>query len=134
MPPKPSDRPLSAQLSLELGQRVRQLRLAQRLTQHLVAEQLNMTVQAYSRMERGLSLPSFPTLLRLCDALNTSADHLLGLQGGARPHTDDEHALALQNLTAHALLLEADAVKTLERVARQMLPPDARPLAEPLQD
>jgi len=87
MPVKPQDRDEADHLATHLGDCVRELRLAQRLTQRELAERIGLTTQAFARLERGLSLPSFPTLVRLCRVLRTSADHLLGVGTDASEET-----------------------------------------------
>ncbi len=53
------------QLALHVGANLRRLRLAKGMTQADVAECIAISIEAFSRIERGLSLPSYPTLLRL---------------------------------------------------------------------
>ncbi len=53
------------ELALAVGVNLRRMRLAQGMTQAEVAERVAISIEAFSRIERGLSLPSYPTLLRI---------------------------------------------------------------------
>jgi transcriptional regulator with XRE-family HTH domain len=66
-------------LAAVIGNAARQARRARKLTQHQVAARLDVSVEFYSRMERGLAHPSLELFLRMLDALGVSADTLLGL-------------------------------------------------------
>jgi transcriptional regulator with XRE-family HTH domain len=67
------DKPLAA----AIGLRVRALRTKRGATQEQVAEWVNLSSQVYSRLERGLVLPSLPTLMRLATALAVDPGALL---------------------------------------------------------
>jgi transcriptional regulator with XRE-family HTH domain len=66
-----------------VGQRLRQVRQERGLTQTQVAKNLDMNLGNYNEIEHGKRL-SFhvKTLYRLCQALEVSADYLLGLREG----------------------------------------------------
>ena len=74
-------------LAVTLGNAARQARKARNLTQARVAEQLDVSVEFYSRIERGLAHPSTETFVRMLSVLSVSADTLFGLDvaGGAGP-------------------------------------------------
>jgi transcriptional regulator with XRE-family HTH domain len=61
-----------------LGTAVRAARQRAQLTQAQVAQALEMPLLAYSRLERGLLIPSVERLVRLSQLLRTSTDVLLG--------------------------------------------------------
>ena len=56
------------------GKVIQQLRKQKNLTQ---AEQVALSSNTISRIERGLLMPSVATLCDLCNALETSADNIL---------------------------------------------------------
>ena len=58
--------------------RLRAVRLDRGLTQRALAEQAGLTNTCVSRIENGHITPSLKTLLRLCHALGTSPNALLG--------------------------------------------------------
>lgn len=91
MPSRPQDREEALALATFLGERVRQLRHEHGMTQRELADLVGITTQAFARLERGLSLPSFPTFIRICSTLHTSADFLLGVSETAEPSSDPQH-------------------------------------------
>lgn len=68
-----------APLARRIGEQARTARLAAGLTQEDVAERVNLATEVYGRLERGVMLPSVPTLYRICHALGVSSDAVLGL-------------------------------------------------------
>lgn len=58
--------------------RLRRLRQEHGFTQSELATLADVTPLTYSKYERGESIPSSVTLIKLCDALGVSADYLLG--------------------------------------------------------
>jgi transcriptional regulator with XRE-family HTH domain len=65
-------------LRATLGKAARQARIRSGLTQADVAESIGTVTEVYGRMERGKLLPSVPTLLRLCVALQSGPHELMG--------------------------------------------------------
>ena len=59
------------------GKAIQQLRKQKNLTQEQLAEQVALSSNTISRIERGLLMPSVATLCDLCNALETSADNIL---------------------------------------------------------
>ncbi|WP_434347651.1 helix-turn-helix domain-containing protein [Myxococcus virescens] len=72
-PPKAPSRPLPA----VLGEALRAARLRAGLQQTETARLVAISRNAYSRLERGLMLPSVQTLFRLCTALGATPNELL---------------------------------------------------------
>jgi transcriptional regulator with XRE-family HTH domain len=79
-------------LAVTLGNAARQARKALQLTQARVAEQLDVSVEFYSRIERGLGHPSIDTFVRMLSVLAVSADTLFGFDA-AREAAPEPHAL-----------------------------------------
>lgn len=77
MPTRPQDAAAAATTAQTLSGALRRERLQSLLTQAELAEKVGISLEAYSRLERGQSLPSFPTLLKVCEVLHTSPDALL---------------------------------------------------------
>ncbi len=67
-------------LAQSIGTAARTARLALQLTQEDAAERIGVSVEFYSRIERGTALPSLTTLVRITVVLNVSADVLIGLK------------------------------------------------------
>ena len=61
----------------ELGERIRDRRKAQGLTQKELADRLHVTDKAISRWERGVGYPELSMIEALCDALGTDLATLL---------------------------------------------------------
>lgn len=61
-----------------LGNRLRELRISNELTQTEIAEKLNITQSAYSYYEKGVKQPSIYSLVILADLYHTSIDYLVG--------------------------------------------------------
>ncbi|WP_257460532.1 helix-turn-helix domain-containing protein [Archangium lipolyticum] len=68
-------------LLVHLGEVLSEARRARGLTQADVAERVGIATEVYGRTERGLMLPSVPTLRRLCGILRLDANHALDLAG-----------------------------------------------------
>ena len=61
-----------------IGNRLRELRLKNDMSQEYVAKMLGVSVQAVSKWENDLTSPDIDTLLKLADIFNISTDELLG--------------------------------------------------------
>ena len=59
------------------GQAIQRIRKERGLTQEQLAEKAGVTSNTVSRLERGQLIPSVPTLIDLCNALETGADAVL---------------------------------------------------------
>lgn len=78
---------MDKQLAKSIGAAARRARKALQLTQEDAAERIGVSVEFYARIERGNSLPSVPTFVKIATALGISADNLLGRTTAA---TDEE--------------------------------------------
>ncbi len=59
--------------------RLKEIRLLRNMKQKDVCELLNMKQSQYSRYESGEDEMKIGTFIEICEALNVSADYLLGL-------------------------------------------------------
>ncbi len=93
---------MNDELAEHIGQAARQARAALRLTQADAAERVGVSIEFYARIERGGTLPSVPTLCRLCSALGVSADVLLGTKhtpsSAPRPRASTERDRRLRRI------------------------------------
>lgn len=105
----------------KLGERLKALRKSRGWTQENLAEVSGLTRSHISRLERGdIELPSRARLLRLADALGTTADDLLTAAG----YRSDDPPAALPDLGVYLRLKydiddprTADAIRAiLERI------------------
>jgi transcriptional regulator with XRE-family HTH domain len=65
----------------EIGERLRQIRVAQGLTQSYIANKVGITPSFYGHIERGSRKPSLETMVAITNALNISLNQLLGNLG-----------------------------------------------------
>lgn len=95
-----------------IGTTARAARTALRLTQAEVANAIGMAPEVYGRIERGLLMPSVPTLLSIALQLRVSPDALLGwteILATDRPEVF-ERILSLLESADEATLKRAHAV------------------------
>lgn len=121
-PPR-TKREAKQKLSKVLGDEARDARHKLGLTQADVAERIGVATEVYGRLERGLLMPSVPTLRRLCMALRLPADALLGL-GTRQPSAWTELAAPpkpeepnLRRLLRHVRKLTPTQLRALSLVA-----------------
>ena len=63
---------------IELGERLKALRIENHLRQDRVARLVNVEKSSISMYETGMRQPSYTTLVRLADVFNVTTDYLLG--------------------------------------------------------
>ena len=66
-------------ISSNIGRKVRACRKQKGFSQAKLAELVERSVEAISHIERGVSLPTIETLVRLSDKLDTPLTHFLDL-------------------------------------------------------
>lgn len=64
---------------LKIGEKIKELRKAQDITQEKLADYLNISYQAVSKWENGLALPDITLLPQLANFFGVTADELLGV-------------------------------------------------------
>ena len=72
----------------EAGERIRQLRQTQRLTQAEVAESIGVSTSLYSKMESGFRGVSSGVLDGVCKVFHVSADYILYGKGATSPNDE----------------------------------------------
>lgn len=65
---------------VNMGEKLKSLRLQQNLTQKQIAERIGMAVSAVSAYESGTRNPSYDVLIKLARIYHVSADYLLGIE------------------------------------------------------
>ena len=65
----------------KLGNRIKQIRKTAGLTQGTLAENISLSVEYISRLERGVAQPSFKTLQALSEALNVTMKDFMDFNG-----------------------------------------------------
>ena len=76
-----------AKLAATIGKSARAARATLGLSQADVAEKLGLSLEFVGRIERGVALPSVPTLVSLAEVLAVSSDEMLGLGTEQTTHT-----------------------------------------------
>ena len=59
------------------GQAIQRIRKERGMTQEQLGEKVGVDPNSISRIERGRLIPALPTLIDICNALETGADSLL---------------------------------------------------------
>ena len=119
MPRKKEDRAQAQRIAQRLGTRLRGMRKSGHRTQDEVSSSIGLTTEAYARIERGLSLPSFPTLMRLCTALETRPDLLL-LEEISHDASAEDVSSELAALNGELRHLDVKVVRDISRLARTL--------------
>jgi transcriptional regulator with XRE-family HTH domain len=74
-----------------LASELRRLRAERGLTQEALAFRSNVTVSALARIERGLSNPTWTTLVRIANALDITPAQLIAAAEDARGQTPEQN-------------------------------------------
>lgn len=64
---------------IEVGSKIKQLRISKNLTQDQLANRLSVTKSVISAYENGLRFPSLEVLIQLSYVFNVTTDYLLGV-------------------------------------------------------
>lgn len=62
-----------------MGDKIKELRIAKKMTQEQLATRLGLVKASISAYEQGTKYPSLEVLVNMCQVFNVSADYLLGL-------------------------------------------------------
>lgn len=105
---------------VQIGEKIREARLAGKLTQEELAEKMDICVTYLSDIERGKKFPSFALFVKFAEALGVSADYLLRgeihsgksyiseeLQDLLEPLTPKERQGAVEILKAYVKALQS---------------------------
>lgn len=104
-----------ADVRARIGGRIRDLRLAQNLTQETVAERAGVSYKFLGEVERGTANPSLLTLDRICQALGIDIDELWGETGYARVRREHGDAVFVLRETLGAMQKVLDRAKAGNR-------------------
>ncbi|MDY0002810.1 MAG: helix-turn-helix transcriptional regulator [Polyangia bacterium] len=123
MPTREQDQDVAKKLKQTIGANLRQAREALGWTQELAAERVDIAVESYARIERGLSFPSFPTLIRTHIEMGVSPNELLGLvdarkAGATQDDVLTEQEQAISRISAGLRSLDTGTVAAVEALVR----------------
>ena len=97
-----------------IGRRLTERRRALGLRQCELAERASLSDKYISNIERAYSIPSIEVILRLCEALDTTPDHIL--LGAADPDGDRRHKVA-----GKLTLVDDSQLPLLEKIIDAMI-------------
>ena len=84
-----------------IGEKIKELRSAKKMTQETLAQNLNVTVSAVSQWESGKTMPDITMLVPLCHMFSVSADDLLGIRFGEQDTVLSETKSEVEQLVAN---------------------------------
>lgn len=97
-----------------LGNRIKELRIKKNITQESIAEITGVTNVYISRIELGISKPSLETLVKICNALDTTIDFLLSNSiFQAKEHLNEDIAILIKDCTSEEINLIGDMIKVI---------------------
>lgn len=79
----------------QIGQKLRSVRISQGLTQEYIANKVDVNTSHISNIENNRVKISLSTLVKICNALNTTVDYIL-----SNEYTHDQSALENEILKA----------------------------------
>ncbi len=102
---------------LKIGEKIKELRKAQNVTQEKLADYLNISYQAVSKWENGLALPDLTLIPALSNFFGVTSDYLLGIKADEDEERINEYfekAMACSHTgeMEKGILIIRDALKT----------------------
>ena len=94
---------------VKFGERLKQLRIDQGMSQALLAVRLGVSKSLVSAYENGMRMPSYDVLISIANIFSVSTDYLLDVE----PRSENER-IDLSGLTSE----EINALKSLIRAMR----------------
>lgn len=90
-----------------IGERIKELRTARKMTQNEFADRINVTKSTVSAYENGTRLPSYDVLIKIARLFKVSTDHLLGYS--------EKSVLDVTGLTRTQINTLQDVITTYQR-------------------
>ena len=108
---------------MEIGSKIRQFRMERNMTQEEVANALNLSAQAVSKWENGLTMPDIQLLPELAMMFGTSIDALFSI-------TDESRMERIENMICHKRFLDENDFEDAEKFLKaKMLDEKSKPRA-----
>lgn len=107
---------------MEIGKKIRDLRIAKGITQEILAEVLNVTPQAVSKWETGSASPDIQLLPEMAVYFGVTIDELFCL-------TDDREFDRIQNMIWDSRLVPQNELERAERWLKSKIDTNYRPAA-----
>jgi transcriptional regulator with XRE-family HTH domain len=106
-------------LNIEIGKKIKALRIQKELTQEELAAKLNMSSQAVSKWENNVTMPDIQLLPRLSVLLGVTIDELFAL-------TDDTHLERIGNMIQMEHVISRDDFAYAEQFLKDKLQDDGK--------
>lgn len=86
-----------------IGKKIRDLRRLKGMTQGELSEKCEISLSFLGHIERGSRVLSVETLVKICIALNCSADHLLDIYTSRKINLSEVLRIAASRLEDHGI-------------------------------
>ena len=106
-------------MNIEIGKKIKALRLLKEMTQEVLASKLNMTSQAISKWENSVTMPDIQMLPQLSVVLGVTIDELFAL-------TDDTHLERIQNMLNNEHFITKDDYQYAEHFLKEKISDDVK--------
>jgi len=106
------------ELNKRLGERIKKIRKARKMTQAKLAERSNLSVEYISRLERGIGHPSFKTLTAIANALEVDMKDFFDFNAPIKLEKDEDHLNKADYIRAIMMELKDMEVKELTEIYR----------------
>ena len=98
---------------MELGNKLKDFRKKQQLSQSEFADCIGSTQQSVSNYERGVVEPSIELLIRIAETFNCSVDELIGRPAG---EVEREAIVLLREMPEYHRTLSIQLLKTIHNI------------------
>lgn len=105
------DKNQKRKINKQIGARVKAVREASAYTQERFAEEIGLSIQHVSNLERGITGPSISTIIKMSKVLGVSCDYLLLGRSGKRDVARVESQL--DNLTTDQLVIVDKGIRII---------------------
>lgn len=106
---------------MSMRSNIRQLRKQRNISQKMLGEEIGLSQQVVSRMERDRSKIQVDVLINLADYFQVSTDCVLGYQAGRDRENPLETALKQQSAAGDEMVAEIESLERMDRGKRMML-------------
>lgn len=106
-------------MNIEIGKKIKTLRLHKEMTQEALAAKLNMSSQAISKWENNVTMPDIQILPDLSVILGVTIDELFAL-------TDDTHLERIENMISNEHFISKDDFTYAEQFLKDKLNDDEK--------
>ena len=98
---------------------IRQLRKQRNISQKMLGEEIGLSQQVVSRMERDRSKIQVDVLINLARYFHVSTDCVLGYCADGEAEDSVEMMLKMQNITSEDIIAEIENLERMDRTRKQ---------------